>query len=235
MLKRFFIKKIRSAFLETTSRDKPGFAHPTMDDLRFEALEFDRLVFDYVRTRKQDPIHEQAKLANLVRVELIKYPPPPPLDQFWPAFVEQAATLVKYRNMIAHSEFGELPPLIEVYELFKTVNQTLTPFRMCSGNRKRFKPVAWHGIKLELLIDGNRYMLTPADLSNLQSELHPSSRGKVNFTKGKIVVAKSLNYDNSKLTYFIEDYPPFELNEDDAMTLDDMLSSVIGQLLYSEQ
>ena len=235
MLKRFFMKKVRLAFFESTSKDKPGFAHPTMDDLRFEALEFDKLVFDYVRSRKQGPIHEQAKLANLVKNELIKYPPRPPLDQFWSKFVEQAAILVKYRNMIAHSDFSQLPPVSEVYELFKKVNNVLTPLRMCSGNRERFKSVAWHGNHLELLIDGNPYLLSPADLSNLSSELHPSSRGKVNFIKGKLVAAKSLDYDSSKLTYFIEDYPPFELDEDDAMTLDDMLSSVIGHFIYGEQ
>jgi hypothetical protein len=234
MFKRLFIKKKRSAFLEITYRDKPGFSHPTMDDLRFEALEFERLIFDYIRERKKSPIHEKAKLRNLVETELVKYPPHPPLDNFWPAFIERAAILTNYRNSIAHSDFSELPPLAKTYKMFRSANKILSPLRICSGNRERFKPVAWHGNNLELMIDGHRYLLSPADLSNLTIELNPSCRGQVNFIKGRMVTAKALNYDSTTLTYFIEDYPSFELNEDDAMTLDDMLSSVIGRFMYSK-
>ncbi|MFS2068415.1 hypothetical protein ACEN9D_06630 [Pseudomonas sp. CT11-2] len=219
--------------METTFKDKPDFSHASVDELRFQALEFERLIVNYIKSKSGSAPHDKAKLHNLIVNELIKYPLYPQLENYWPDFIKEVLALKEFRNSLIHSDFSNLPSVSELYKRFKDVNDVLYPFRICSGNRDRFKPIAWRGKNLEILIDENQYLLAPADLTNLMIELHPASRGKVNFIKGRLVAGKSLGYDNEKITYFIESFPAFELDEDESAVLEDMLSSLISQFMYS--
>ena len=110
----------------------------------------------------------------------------------------------------------------------------LSPFRICSAGRDRFSDIQWRGDSLLLKIDVNQYELEVDDIKNLMMELHPASRGKLHFLKGKLVVSKVLDYHYEKITYFIESYEPFELDLEESMVLEDLLGSLLGQHFYGQ-
>ncbi|MCY1292995.1 hypothetical protein D9M68_342740 [compost metagenome] len=231
MLKLFSRKRNRDEFIERTHRDMPGFSHPSVDDLRFQVVQFEKLVKDYIQSKNGSL--PSKNLHQLVNHELKKYPLHTKFPEIWERFLIEASDLKEHRNKILHSDFEDYTPNVpELFERFSRANETLYPFRICSANRDRFKPVKWHKNSLELYIDDNRYILEPADLNNLMIELHPASRGKVHFIKGRLVTGKVLDYRYEKITYFIEDYPEFALTDDESATLEDLLSSLIGQHAY---
>lgn len=231
MIRKLFGRKRREPFLERTYKDMPGFSSPSVDDLRYQAIHFEKRVKDYVKTRCGEL--PTSNLHQLIHSHLPNYPMYPEFEDHWPQFVDEAKALKEYRNDIVHSNECEMPPVSELYDRFKKANETLLPYRICSASRERFKTISWRKNCLEIVIDQNTYTLSPADLKNLQIELHPLSRGKVHFIKGKIVTSKVLDYKYEKVTYFIEGFPEFELTHDESAVLEDLLSSLAGKYAYS--
>ena len=216
--------------MERTYRDKPGFSVQSVDDLRFQVLEFEKLVKNYIKV-KAGALPE-GSLHHLIHNVLPNYPAYPEFEDHWPAFIDEAKALKEYRNAIIHSDFDGLPEVSYLFKKFKNANEILLPFKICSADRSRFKPICWSGNALEIKIDDYLYKLELEDIINLTIELHPSSRGRAHFVKGKIVESKVLDYLYQKVTYFIEGFPEFELNYDESMVLEDLLLSLIGKRVY---
>lgn len=223
----------RSRFRENTYKEMPGYSIRSVDDLRFEALRFEKLVKNYIAF-KAGHLPER-NLNFLINNILPKYPLDPEIQTQWPAFVAEVNVLRVYRNKLVHSEFYDMPEISELCSRFEKCNATLSRFRMGAGYNRRFKPKRWTGDVLEIEIDETLYELQPEDVQNLLIELHPASRGKVHFIKGRIVTSKVLDYYYEKVTYFIEDFPQFELSEDESMSLEHLLNLVIGEHLYGSQ
>lgn len=230
ILIRWLKTKRQKKFLSSSYRDLPGYSHPSVDDLRFQVLQFERSVKDYiVRATGSLP---NKPLHGLID-ELANHPLYPEHPDHWRDFVEEARQLKGFRNNIVHSDFEGLPAVEELFSRFQKANEALITFRLISANPERFRPKAWRGDVLELFIDGNKYLLSLADIKNLLAELHPSSRGKVNFTHGKLVAGKVLDYRYEKITFFIEGLPEFVLSIDEAAVLEDLLISLVGQHAYT--
>lgn len=231
MLNRFFRRRKIEQFMERTYRDMPGFSHPSVDDLRFQVVQFEKLVKDFVKSKNGSL--PSKNLHQLVNFELPKYPLYDDYPEVWKNFLIEASDLKEHRNRILHSDFeGYTPNIPDLFDRFKKANEMLYPFRLCSARSDRFNPIKWHNNSLEIFIDDNQYLLAPEDLNNLMIELHPASRGKVHFIKGRIVTGKVLDHHYEKITYFIEDYPEFELTVDESAALEDLLSSLVGQHMY---
>lgn len=217
--------------MERTFRDMPGFYHPSIDDLRIEVVQFEKLIRDFVKSKNGSL--PTKNLHQLVNHELPKYTSHEYLPEIWERFLIEAASLKKLRNKILHSDFDDYTPDVpDLFKRFKKANALLYPFRLFSGRIDRFKPIKWHKNSLEIFIDDNRYLLDPADLSNLMIELSSDSRGKVNFIKGRIVTGKVLDYHYEKITFFIEGYPEFELTLDESAALRNLLTSLVAQQMY---
>jgi hypothetical protein len=225
-------KKNVNTLSEINYKELPGYGIPSVDDLRFEAIEFEKSIVSYVH-RKSGAV-PQKPLGYIVQKMLGDYPQLPQIPEYWPEFVEEAKRLKDLRNNVIHSDFVGIPPLEELYERFKKANEVLRPFRICSAGRDRFSDIRWRGDSLLLKIDEHQYELEVDDIKNLMMELHPTSRGEVHFLKGKLVVSKVLDYHYEKITYFIESYDPFELDLEESMVLEDLLGSLLGQHFYSQ-
>lgn len=210
----------------TDYKDLPGRLGPSVDDVRHEALEFEKMVKSYIE-RKTGKWPKHQSLATLIKDELPKFDLHPEIPELWPNFVERAIELNKMRNRIVHSDLSNvsgLPELLELYERFRSANTILRPFGlMTSASRDRFSGMRWSGSHLHFKIDETLYMLDAQDIGNLLSELHPSSRGKVHFQKGKLVGSNMQDYRYERYTYYIEDREPFELTEAESMALQDLL------------
>jgi len=232
MIIKFLRNRRRKAFIERSFKDMPGFSTPSLEDLRVEVLNFEKHIKDYIRSNSGNLT--STNLHNLIHNELPKLPLYPKYKDIWLNFVEEAKALKEYRNIIVHSDFSkEIPPVSVLFDRFNKANDMLRPFRICSGEREKFKPISWIGNSLKIQIDENIYLLSPADINNLQLELSPSSRGKVHFTKGKVVQSKILDYRYEKVTYFIEGFIQFELTHDESMVLSDMLDCLVGQHIFT--
>lgn len=226
----FLRKKGRKRFIERTCRDMPGYSVSSVDELRFQVLEFEKLVKNYIENKAGNL--PTGSLHHLINNVLPDYPLYPQFEGHWPAFLEEVKKLKDYRNNIVHSDFVDLPEVSELFNRFKRANGIFFPFRICSGNSSRFKPQRWVGDVLEIKIDEHLYKFEPEDIINLTIELNPSCRGKVHFVKGRLVEGKVIDYLYEKTTYFIEDFPKFELNQDESMVLESMLRSLVGEHVY---
>lgn len=232
----FFFKKkplSRIDFIERTYTDKPGSYSISFDDLRYETVEFERSIFDYLMSKGSPSPGKSETLNMAIQNRLPNFPLYPQLPKLWPDFLVEADELRRFRNQIIHSNYVDLPPVTELYERFKSANKLLYPFRIHARKDERFSFPSQSGGMMTITIDNRPYVLSPADVSNLLLELHPASRGKQNYVKGRVVEAKVLGYDVEKFTYFIEGEPPFDLDQDEAATLEDLVTSWIGQKCYS--
>jgi len=232
MFERLRRKKNVNVLSEINYKELPGYGVPSVDDLRFEAIEFEKSIVSYVH--RKSGIAPQQPLGHIVQKMLGDYPLLPEIPEYWPVFVEEAKQLKNLRNNVIHSDFVGVPPLEELYQRFKKANEVLSPFRLCSAGRDRFTDIQWRGDTLLLKIDEHQYELEVDDIKNLMMELHPASRGEVHFLKGKLVVSKVLDYNYEKLTYFIEGYGPFELDLEESMVFEDLLGSLLGQHFYGQ-
>ncbi|MBD8188967.1 hypothetical protein IFU20_22585 [Pseudomonas viridiflava] len=167
-------------------QDLPGSQGPSVDDVRFEAIEFEKTVKGYIELHTGE-WPKDVGLGNLIRNELHKYPMHPELPDFWPKFLLEAKALKAFRNKIVHSDPSGLPALSELYESFHRANTLLRPFGFVgSTSRDKFSAMEWKGDHLHFKINDACYALTGPDINDLLSELAPSSRGKVYFKKGKL-------------------------------------------------
>ncbi len=225
-------KSDRKRFMERTYKDMPGYSIKSVDDLRFQVLEFEKLVKNYIENK--NGVLPNGTLHHLIHNVLPDLPLYPDFEDHWTTFIDEAKILKKYRNSIIHSDFEGLPEVSELCDRFEKANETLLPFKICTADSRRFKPISWVGDVLEIKIDDNLYKLEPEDITNLTIELHPASRGRVHFIKGKIVEGKVLDYSYEKVTYFIEGFPEFELTHDESMVLEDLLLSLVGRRVHGE-
>lgn len=212
-------------FLEKTYREIPGYSVRSVDELRFQVVEFEKLVKNYIK--KKSGILPKKTLHQLIEIELKSYPLHPEIEGFWDDFIEKVLKLKYIRNDILHSDTDNLPSVSKLYDQFKEVNEVLKPFRLYDGNTDRFSCVQWVDNLLKIKIDNHLYKLELSDINNLLLELDPSSRGRVHFIKGKIVASKVLDHSYEKVTYYIEEYPPFELSHDDSMALEGLLTNLL--------
>ncbi|KPY62102.1 hypothetical protein [Pseudomonas syringae] len=204
-------------------KDLPGSQGPSVDDVRFEAIEFEKAVKGYIE-RHTGEWPKDVGLGKLIRNELHKYPMHPELPDLWPKFLQEAKELKALRNKIVHSDPSGLPTLSDLYERFHRANTLLRPFGFVgSTSRDKFCEMEWKGDHLHFKINDACYALNGPDTNNLLSELDPSSRGKVHFKKGKLVSSKMLDYGYERCTYYIEECEPFELVEEESMALQDLL------------
>lgn len=207
-------------------KELPGSVGPSVDDVRYEALEFEKMVKGYIE-RKTGKWPKHQSLASLIKNELPKFDMYPEIPELWTKFLAQAVNLNTWRNKIVHSDLSNvqgLPDLPELYEQFRGANAMLRPFGFVgSRSRDRFSGMRWKGPHLHFTIDETLYILNAQDIGNLLSELHPSSRGKVHFQKGKLVGSKMRDYRYERYTYYIEGCEPFELTEEESMALQDLL------------
>ncbi|AKK01093.1 hypothetical protein [Pseudomonas citrulli] len=210
--------------------DISGSFEPTLDDLRAEAIDFERQVKAHIG--RESGKMPTGPLGQLIRDMLPKYPKYPQIPGFWDGFVVEAAALKELRNNIAHSDVQGLPPLPEIYGRFKKANDVLRPFTVCSVPRDRFTQFFWVKSLLHFKIDEQVFRLSERDIENLLVELHPSSRGKVRFKAGKQIHSAMLDIKNESRTYFVEDCAPFNLDDQEAMALDDLLISYLGPVRY---
>lgn len=216
--------------MELTYKEMPGYSIRSVDDLRFQILEFEKLVKNYIEVKSGSS--PEGKLHHLIHDNLPQYPRYPDYPEQWSDFIKEVKELKEFRNDIVHADFDELPPVGELFQRFEKVNQTLKPFRICSADDSRFKPIQWIGDILEIEIDDNIYRLDLSDIKNLMIELDPTSRGRVHFIKGKIVESKVLDYHYEKVTYFVEGFTPFELSHDESMMLEEVLEHCLGEHVH---
>lgn len=207
-------------------QDIPGSYKPTIDELRAEAINFDKYVKFYIERATGKKTTDS--LGKLIRNVLADYPQHPEFPEFWDSFVEEAKELKDYRNSIIHADVRDLPSLPELHQRFKKANEILRPFTVCSARRDRFTQFRWKMSLLNFKIDEQTFRLSERDLENLLAELHPSSRGRVYFKAGKQIHSAMLDVANVSRTYFIEGCEPFKLNDEEAMVLDDLLICFLG-------
>lgn len=210
-------------------QDIPGSFEPTLHDLRAEAIDFERLVSDYIaRASGKVP---SGHLGQVIHDLLPRYDKHPQIPGFWDDFIKEAKELNVLRNNIAHFDVKGLAPLPEIYQRFKRANNVLRPFIVCSARRDRFTQFGWKKRLLHFRIDDQAFELSERDIENFLAELHPFTRGKIHFTAGKQIHTAMLELTNESFTYFIEGYVPFNLNEQEAMVLDDLLICFLNPAL----
>lgn len=214
-------------------KELPGFSEPSVEDLKIEAIKFERSIKQYLNYKGKE-VNKRSNLNNLVKL-LPNYPYHPDYAENWNQRVEEFDILRDYRNrLIHHRDCDTLPPVKELYYKFKEANRILTPMGIVNGSGGRFRSRKWNKKgELELFIDDLQFNLEVTDIRNLLFQLNPHSRGKVNFEEGLMVVAKYHDYFYDVLTVYIEGYPSFELADNEIMILDDYLDSLLGQRLYA--
>ncbi len=214
-------------------RELPGFTEPSVEDLKVEAIKFESSVRMYLEN-KGSSLNKRASLKKMIEL-LPDYPFHPDYPEVWTENIEEYDTLRDCRNKIIHHRDCEtLPPVKELYNRFKIANKALMPWKFCSSSDSRFSFQRWNdNNELEFYIYNIKFKLRVEDISNLQRQLDPHSRGKVNFEKGLMIVAKYHDYFYENLTVYIDGYPSFDLNVDETMVLSESLSSLLGERLYS--
>ncbi|USH04369.1 hypothetical protein K6Q96_21775 [Grimontia kaedaensis] len=216
----------------------PGYQQPSFEDLKVEALLFEKRIKDYARYLGVNMIGENSRAKKLHRIieemKLINpYSKHDKDNEIWERRIAQFHKLRNYRNNIVHVDCEGLPSVKELWLEFRDINRTFIPFRFNEGCTKSvFEPQQWDGARLSIKINGNQYHLSLYDIDNLSVQLHPASRGAVYYKMGKQVVVKNTGYDYQSLTVFIEGYPDFHITEDEAAVLDDILSSIKCEIVY---
>lgn len=238
LIKKVLNKEERKLAVERSFVELPGYGKPSVEDLKLEVVLFEKRVKDYashqgVSLEKSDSKNKSVyELLNELK-DLNPYAEIDSENQKWHSHIEEWHKLRQFRNDIIHIDHSELPSVEELYPRYKKANQLLIPLRINGGcTRSNFKPIKWVGDTLEISINGNTYQLDYADIDNLSVQLHPASRGAVYYKRGKQVVVKITDYDYVNLTVFIEGCPSFQITEDEAAILDDLILSVKGQRVY---
>ncbi|MDM5142344.1 hypothetical protein OB959_21515 [Aeromonas bestiarum] len=214
-------------------RELPGFSEPSIEDLKVEAINFERTVRMYLE-KKGHSLNRRSSLNEMIGL-LPNYPFHPDCLKVWTERIKEYNALRNYRNkLIHHRDCETLPSVKELYDRFKKANETLRTWRFCNSSDSRFSFRGWNDNKeLDFSIDNIKFNLKVEDISNLMLQLDLHSRGKVNFEKGLMVVAKYHDYFYENLTVYIDGYPRFDLNADETMALSESLSSFLGERLYS--
>lgn len=217
----------------------PGYSAPSIEDLNFEVFNFERSVKRFLEHKSQ-PTNK--KLVDLID-DMKGFPPNPSLQAGWDIRIKQMQELRNLRNKFIHHELDKLHKVIddiqylgfdksnrfmEMYNHFRDFNRMLIPLKLCSGDMSRFELGDCSNGIFSISVDDQEFQLTLDDISNLQCELGVDYRGKVNFTKGKLVVGKVQSFSYDSVTYFIEGYKPFTLTFDEMSVLSDFLDSVVG-------
>jgi hypothetical protein len=204
----------------------PSSHAPSADDVRAEAIDFEKQVKDYIA--RQSGKVPTGQLVQLIHDVLPRYPKHPNIISFWDRFLIEAKELKELRNSIVHSDIANLPSLPELYQRFKDANTILNPFEVCSVPRERFTQFAWVKDRLQFHIDDLPFSLTEQDVENFLIELHPAMRGTAHFSAGKKIHSRMLKTSNESRTYYVEGSEPFKLNDHEAMALEDLLMCFLG-------
>lgn len=220
-------------------KELPGYSEPSIEDLNFEVFNFERSVKNFLSYEGQ-PTNK--KLFHLIE-DMRGFPPTPEFQAEWDLRVEQMQELRKLRNKLVHHKLEELHEVIdeiqhldfdksnkfnEIYSHFRTFNRILIPLKICSGDMSRFDCKKVENGTFFITIDNDVYSLNLDDINNLHSELEVDYRGKVNFSRGKMVVGKVQDFSYESVTYFIEGFPPFSLDYDEIAVFSEFLSSIVG-------
>ncbi len=214
-------------------KELPGFTEPSVEDLKVEAIKFEQSVRMYLENKGRS-LNRRASLNEMIGL-LPDYPFHADYPEAWAGHIDEFDFLRDCRNkLIHHRDCETLPPVKELYNRFKKANQTLMPWKICGSSDRRFSFRRWNANdELEFSIDNIEFKLKVEDISNLTLQLDLHSRGKVNFEKGLMIVAKYHDYFYENLTVYIDGYPSFDLNVDETMILSESLSSLLGERLYS--
>ena len=234
-------RKIIGMHFNSSTLDLPGYEQPSIEDLKLAVVLFEKRVKDYanyqgISLKKRNG--DKKSLFELIN-ELKNINPLRSFDSEnhkWFSHIDELHELRNFRNKIIHIDYTGLPDVAELYDRYSAANQLLLPFRLNGGCTKAsFKPIKWHGETLEIVINEHKYNLDYSDIENLSVQLHPASRGAVYCKHGKQVVVKTVDYEHEQLCVFIEDCPSFQLTEDEAAILDDLLLSLITEKEYRQQ
>jgi hypothetical protein len=216
----------------------PGYNQPSIEDLKLEVVLFEKRIKDYAASLGVDLKNSNFKkksvyvLINELR-ELNPYLNIDQKNQAWNIRIEELHALREYRNNIIHIDHTALPSVEELHSRYKSANNKLIPFRLNQGcTVSNFKPIKWKNDTLEILINENVYNLSYVDIDNLSIQLHPASRGAVYYTSGRQMVIKVTDYDYKYLAVFVEDYPKFQVTEDEAAVLNDLILSLKSEKKY---
>lgn len=237
-LKQILKIKNKKKCIESSFFELPGYGQPSIEDLKLEVVLFEKRVKDYSTDQGislQKSNSDKKSLFDLIN-ELKNINPLRDLDaenKKWFSHIEELHELRNFRNKIIHIDHAGLPSVSELYDRYTAANQLLLPLRLNGGcTEAKFKPIKWHGETLEIAINEHSYNLSCSDMENLSVQLHPASRGAVYYKHGKQVVVKIIDYEYERLTVFIEDCPSFQITEDEAAILDDLILSLIAEREY---
>ncbi|MDH6028020.1 hypothetical protein [Vibrio splendidus] len=227
------IKKDEITLNLTSWKELPGFAEPCIEDLKVEAIKFERTIRLYLEGKGKS-LGKRVGLNEMMKI-LPNYPFHPEHTESWSESLKEYDNLRVCRNqLIHHRDCETLPPVKELYYRFKEANRLLRPWKICDPSSKRFGHRSWNANnELEFFIDDVQFNLRVEDISNITLQLDQHSRGKVNFEEGLMVVAKYHDYFYENLTVYVEGYPSFDLNIDETMMLSEYLGSLLGQRLHS--
>jgi len=234
-IKKMLNKSERKPSFGSSFVELPGYGKPSVEDLKLEVVLFEKRVKDYASHQGISLKKSNSENKNVYGLlnELNDLNPYADIDtenQKWHNHIEELHELRKFRSKIIHIDHTDLPSVEDLYSRYKSANQLLIPLRFNGGcTVSNFKPIKWIGATL---INGSIYHFYYADIDNLSIQLHPASRGAVYYKSGKQVVVKITDYDYANLTVFIEGCPSFQITEDEAAILDDLLLSVKGERVY---
>ncbi|EHH1051698.1 hypothetical protein J7I00_004435 [Vibrio parahaemolyticus] len=215
-------------------KELPGFGEPSVEDLKVEAIKFERSLKEYLIRHDVNVNNKNNKKLIELMEEYPIFSETPAIAAKWSDKIEEFDELREIRNRIVHYRNLEELNLKSAYLRFRNANEILSEFSVVNATDERFSLFKWNeNDELMFKIDQQLFTLDTDDLSNLLCQLESHPRGKVNFIRGKMVVAKFHDFYYENITFYVEGYQAFTLSIDETAVLWDILSSYLGEKLYS--